>query len=198
MRNSKALSRTLRLFTAATEGPSVESLGFALNTTYPDYSTLAVDSTTNESIAHLQLTRSHKGNSFNMLQWNEYKQFYNDTNNNRKIRCVVLSGNGKHFSTGMDLSVFGMFNDINTKHTCEGRKREALEKVIKWFQSCVTSPEQCRVPVIAAVHGGCIGGAIDIITACDLRYCTKDAFFCIKETDLGMVADVGMCSCSVV
>ena len=80
MRNSKALSRTLRLFTAATEGPSVESLGFALNTTYPDYSTLAVDSTTNESIAHLQLNRPHKGNSFNMLQWNEYKQFYNDTN----------------------------------------------------------------------------------------------------------------------
>ena len=81
--------------------------------------------------------------------------------------------------------------DLASQESCEGRKREALANIIHFLQDAVSSTENCKVPVIAAISGNCIGGAVDLITACDLRYCTEDAVFCIKETDLGMVADVG-------
>lgn len=63
--------------------------------------------------------------------------------------------------------------------------------IIQFLQDAISALETCRVPVIAAVDGQCIGGAIDLITACDLRFCTDSALFCIKETDLAMVADIG-------
>ena len=80
---------------------------------------------------------------------------------------------------------------MQKKDPCPGRVRESLVHVIKWLQGAISGPEKCVVPVIAAISGQCIGGAVDLITACDMRYCTDDAVFCIKETDLAMVADIG-------
>ena len=80
---------------------------------------------------------------------------------------------------------------IADSESCEGRQREGLSRIIQFFQDAVSAPEKCKVPVIAAITGNCIGGAIDLVTACDLRYSTDDALFSVKETDLGIVADLG-------
>ncbi len=74
---------------------------------------------------------------------------------------------------------------------CEGRKREKIRQFIKMLQAPIEAIEQCRKPVIAAIHNGCIGGGLDISLACDMRFCTQDAYFTIKELDMGMVADLG-------
>ena len=114
-----------------------------------------------------------------------------DTDSIARARVVILSGSNNNFSTGMDLGVFEDIAKIDVLQPCDGRKREGLMKVIQFFQDCISSPEFCRVPVIAAVDGYCIGAGVDLISACDLRYCTASAKFCIKETDLAMVADLG-------
>lgn len=110
-------------------------------------------------------------------------------------RVVVLSSTGKHFSAGMDLAVFtggALLGGNNTAHTLElGRKHEHMRRLVLQLQNVFTQLEKVRVPVLVAIQGGCIGGAVDMVTACDIRYCTEDAFFTIEETKLGMTADLG-------
>jgi enoyl-CoA hydratase len=74
---------------------------------------------------------------------------------------------------------------------CDGRRREKLRRLILDLQDTLTSIERCRKPVLAAIHGACIGGGMDLITACDMRYCSANAYFSVKEIDVGMTADVG-------
>ncbi|MEC7987019.1 MAG: crotonase/enoyl-CoA hydratase family protein, partial [Myxococcota bacterium] len=106
------------------------------------------------------------------------------------IRVLVLSGNGKHFTAGIDFSlVQSLFLDVAKEP--EGRKQEALFERIVALQRAFTAFEKCSKPVIAAIHGYCIGGGIDLITACDLRYAAAGSTFCVKEIDLGIVADIG-------
>ena len=107
------------------------------------------------------------------------------------VKVVVFTGSEAAFSTGMDLGVFQDMDTLAKSDPCVGRQREALAHIIQYLQDAISGPETCPVPVIAAINGACIGGAVDLITACDLRYCTDDAVFCIKETDLGIVADIG-------
>ena len=80
---------------------------------------------------------------------------------------------------------------LGSLESCDGRRREGISRMIQFLQDAVSAPEKCKVPVIAAISGFCIGGAVDMVTACDLRYCTDDATFCVKETDLAIVADLG-------
>src|SRR6185369_15183793 len=98
---------------------------------------------------------------------------------------------GKHFCAGMDLSVFTSGSGPATSKGEMGRIRANLRLNVLELQESFTALEKARMPVIAAVHGGCIGGAVDMISACDLRYATRDAFFCIQEINIGMTADVG-------
>lgn len=145
-----------------------------------------------EGVGNITMNRPNRGNAFNFQQWEEFRQAWNYFNANAKARVVILSGAGNSFSTGMDLTVFGEMQSIVSPITCDARKREnGLANIIDYLQDIISAPENCPVPVIAAVHGNCIGGAVDLICAADLRYCTKDAVFCIKETDLAMVADIG-------
>ena len=123
-----------------------------------------------------------------MKLWEEFRQIFEAIEGEPDAKCVILSGAGGNFCTGMDLTVFTDMNAVGMKETCEGRRREGTMKFIQYLQDVTSSPERCSVPVIAAVTGHCIGGAIDIITACDLRYCTKDASFCVKEIDLAIVS----------
>jgi enoyl-CoA hydratase len=103
---------------------------------------------------------------------------------------AVLVGEGKYFCAGIDLQMMmGLGGAV--ADDCEGRMREKLRRVILDLQDTLTSLERCRKPVLAAIAGGCIGGGIDLITCADMRYASADAFFTIKEIDIGMVADVG-------
>jgi len=106
-----------------------------------------------------------------------------------EVRVIILSGEGKHFCAGIDLATLMAQGAVDI--SCEAKKRLSLRKFILKLQEAITAIEKCGKPVIAVVHGGCIGGGVDIIAACDMRYCTTDAYFTIKETDLGLVADIG-------
>lgn len=142
-------------------------------------------------IAHVELNRPEKANSLNEKAWEELQAAMLYCDENPEVRVVVLSAAGeKLFSAGIDLSML-MSTGQKTHDPCEGRKREKFRKFLLQLQDAVSAAEKCSKPVISAIHGGCIGGGVDIISATDMRYCTADAYFCIKEIDMGMVADIG-------
>jgi len=103
-------------------------------------------------------------------------------------RVLVISSTGKHFSAGMALDAFGGAITLDDS-TAEGRA--AIFDLLADMQATFTRLETLRLPVIAAIQGGCVGGAVDLVTACCLRYATSDAFFCVQEINIGMVADIG-------
>lgn len=142
-----------------------------------------------EKVAHVAFDIAGKANALNDKAWAEMKSIFEELDRDAAVRVVVLSGNGKHFCAGIDLEA--LMNQSYLTIDCEGRKREAFREYVLHLQSCITTIELCRKPVIAAVHGGCIGGGLDIATACDMRYSVDDAYFTIRETDLGIVADLG-------
>ncbi|RHZ22451.1 hypothetical protein DYB37_000992 [Aphanomyces astaci] len=143
------------------------------------------------SIVNLRLNRPTKLNAFNMQMWNELESFFQQVEATPSVRAVVIRGEGRGFSSGMDLQVFAAMQEIMETIPCDAKKRERLMQLIRRFQHIVSAPERSRVPVIAAVHGICWGGAVDFITACDLRVCDISADFSVKEIDLAIVADVG-------
>ena len=118
----------------------------------------------------------------------------NEIDHDALARVIVISSTGKHFSAGMDLSVFSdaenARNEENPK-TDPGRKKGSFYKGLLKLQETFNCIDNSRVPVLMAIQGGCIGGAVDFASACDMRYCTDDAFFCIQEINIGMTADVG-------
>jgi enoyl-CoA hydratase len=103
---------------------------------------------------------------------------------------ILISAEGKHFTAGMDLGNF-TDSDLAGKDEHQGLQNEAIYRLTKDLQYSFSSLEKSRIPVIVAIQGACIGGGVDMISACDIRYATSDAFFCIQETNLGLVADVG-------
>ena len=151
------------------------------------YSTLEVKQ--EGHIAHVVLNRPEAMNSMIPEFWTELPAAIREIDDEAKARVIVISSTGKHFSAGMDLSVF-----LNMKEDFKGdpsRRAERMRRMVMLLQDSFTAIEQARMPVIGAVQGGAIGGAVDLLSACDMRYCTQDAFFTIKETQLGMTADVG-------
>lgn len=150
-----------------------------------------VKATLDGNVATISLSRPKRGNAMNMQLWEELEAAMTLMDHVKEARCVILRGDGPNFTTGMDLQVFQDLMGVNKVETCPGRFREGMMKVIEFFQAVISSPEKCRVPVIAAIEGHCIGAGVDLITACDIRYTTKDTKFSIKETDLAIVADIG-------
>lgn len=151
------------------------------------------DVTTEGKVAHLQLKRPDALNTMTREFWVELPTIVRELDDSGEVRAIVISSTGKHFSAGMDLAVFtggaGAGDDGGSKEL--GRRRAQFRQVAMTLQDSFTALEQARVPVLAAVQGGCIGGAVDLISACDLRYATADAFFCVMEINIGMTADVG-------
>jgi enoyl-CoA hydratase len=125
--------------------------------------------------------------------WVELGEVLEVINKDSDIRVVVMSSTGKHFCAGMDLNAFtnGVDNIPDDKKPDHARIGEAVYRVAKELQEYISTLEKIRVPVIAAIHGGCIGGAVDMVTACDIRLASDDAFFCIQEINICMAADVG-------
>jgi enoyl-CoA hydratase len=146
-----------------------------------------------DKIAHIQLARPDAFNSMNRAFWNEFPQIVRDLDRNAKARVIVISSTGKHFCAGMDLGVFTGGDGGGGGPQAADRfvAAEASRLHIRELQDAFTCLEQARMPVIAAVQGGAIGGGVDMSAACDIRYCTADAFFCIQEINIAMTADVG-------
>ena len=141
-------------------------------------------------IAQVSFNRPEKANSLHMPAWNEMKSVFEDLGENPEARVIVLTGEGKHFCAGIDLETLMDMQKYNSI-SCPGRRSEKLRKFILEFQDTITALEKCRKPVLAAIQNACVGGGVDIISACDMRYCTDAAYFAIKEIDLGLVADIG-------
>lgn len=144
----------------------------------------------NNYIAELRFDRPKKANALNAEGWRELRQHFEALSHNSAVRVIILSGAGKHWCAGIDLELLMGLAELGNID-CEARKREQIRAFIKELQNCINAVERCQQPVLAAIQGGCIGGGLDIATACDMRYCTEDAYFCVKEIDLGLVADLG-------
>lgn len=152
------------------------------------YETLTVG--LQDHIATVCLNRPDKANAMNAAMWQEIRQAFAWVDQTPEARVAILEGEGRLFTAGIDLTMMmGLAPQIHDD--CDGRTREALRRVILDLQDTLSSLERCRKPVLAAVHGGCIGGGIDLVTCADMRYCAADAYFVIKEIDIGMTADVG-------
>jgi len=141
-----------------------------------------------KGVAHLVLRRPERRNAMTAAFWNELPDIVRRLDAEERTRALVLSSTGPHFCGGLDVSLFQGEDAFDT-NTAEGRRR--FRAKLEELQASLSSLAEARFPVIAAVQGGCIGGGVDLATACCLRYATRDAWFVIQEINLGMMADVG-------
>jgi enoyl-CoA hydratase len=143
-------------------------------------------------VAHIQMNRPEQKNTLIPAFWAELRTLVQEIDDEARARVIVLSSTGRHFCAGLDLGVFdgGMFRATDGGDE-PGRKRAVLYQGIKSLQETFTAIERARVPVIAAVQGGCAGAGVAMVCACDLRYATSDAFFVVAETNIAITAEVG-------
>lgn len=154
----------------------------------PSLSTISIN--LNAAVAEVCLARPECSNALNEAMWQELRTALRWADATPEVRVVVISGAGKHFCAGIDLAMLaGVAQAV--AHADPARSREKLRRLILDLQDCLSSIESCRKPVLAAIHGACIGGALDLVTACDMRYAAADAVFSVREVDVGMTADVG-------
>ncbi|WP_374404595.1 crotonase/enoyl-CoA hydratase family protein [Niveibacterium sp.] len=144
----------------------------------------------NSGVARITLNRPDKLNALNDEMWRELREAFTWADRTAAVRVVILGGNGRAFSTGIDLAMLAGLRE-RIRHADLARSQELLRALILDLQDCVSSIERCRKPVVAAIHGPCIGGAVDIVSACDMRYASANAIFSVREIDIGMAADVG-------
>ncbi|EFA13253.1 Delta(3,5)-Delta(2,4)-dienoyl-CoA isomerase, mitochondrial-like Protein [Tribolium castaneum] len=154
------------------------------------YETLSV-TVPKEFVYHVELSRPDKINAMNNTMWMEIKKCFETLNTDENCRAIVLSAAGKIFTCGLDFQQVMQVGPQLAQMSDIARKAKILYQFVTNYQNSVSSLELCRKPVLAAVHSACIGGGFNLITAADMRYCTKDAFFQLKEVDIGMAADVG-------
>lgn len=157
--------------------------------TPPQFQTLAVRM--EQHVAWVALNRPEKANAMNSPMWEEIQQCFEWVDDEPCVRAVVLCGEGKNFCAGIDL---GMLQEITAEKSAiadPARQAEWFRRRIMKLQDNLTAIERCRKPVMAAIQGNCVGGAVDLVSACDMRYCCEGATFSIKEADIGLVADVG-------
>jgi enoyl-CoA hydratase len=141
-----------------------------------------------EGVAHVELARPDKLNAMDRDMFAAIGDAFRALGRDAAVRAILLSGQGKHFTAGLDLEYasrqFPPSND-------PGRAAEARLRHIEWLQDAFSAVEAARPPVIAAIHGGCIGAGVDLASACDLRVASADAFFQVAEVDVAITADLG-------
>jgi enoyl-CoA hydratase len=143
-------------------------------------------------IAWVYLNRPDKFNAMNEPAWRESPQIFADLDADEDIKAVIVAGKGKHFSAGIDLmGMSGVISEVGIREQLGAIKWKLLPKIYM-LQDTMTCIEKCRKPVIAAIHGYCIGAGLDMATACDIRLCSADATFSLRESAVGFVADVGV------
>ena len=139
-------------------------------------------------VAHIRLSHPERMNAMTLAFWREMPEIARELDARGDVRAAVISSTGKHFTAGMDLSVFQGSDSLGTDSVAA---REKFREKLVELQQTFSALTEARFPVIAAVQGGCIGGGVDLVTACCLRYATRDAWFVIQEINIGMMADVG-------
>ena len=149
-----------------------------------------------DNIAHIVMNRPEKRNSMLPVFWDELPEIIADIDHNRKARVIVISSTGPHFTAGLDVQAFaggGLLSGGDDPDPKRAKMQHGANfyNLVRQMQDTFSCLENCRIPVLAAIQGGCIGGGVDLVTACDIRYATKNAFLNIAETNIGMTADVG-------
>ncbi len=140
-------------------------------------------------VAHLSMNRPDKANGMTQAFWDELPLLVRELDADPAIRVLVISGEGRHFTGGMDLAAFNGIADLAKSEPARGAY--ALRRLIVKLQDSLSALEEARFPVIAAIHGACLGAGIDMTSACDIRLASADTSFGIEEIHIGMAADVG-------
>ena len=141
-----------------------------------------------ERVARLTLNRPEQMNTMNPEFWRELEGVLDKLQRDAPARVLLIDATGKHFTAGMALDSFGTSISLDDS---SAQSRANIAPMLADMQRAFDRLAQLRMPVIAAIQGGCVGGGVDMATACDIRYCTADAFFCIQEINVGMAADLG-------
>ncbi len=141
-------------------------------------------------VAHLRLDRPERMNTMTPAFFPALRDAVRELDDAGATRALVISSTGKHFSAGMSLDVFA--GDDLALGTATARDRLSFQSALRRLMDCFTAIDEARFPVICAIQGGCIGGALDLATACDIRLCSADAFFTVQEISIGMAADLGV------
>jgi len=155
--------------------------------TEPTCFTLSIEN----NVAHIVLNRPEALNAMNRAFWNELPALIRDIDDNARARVIIISSTGKHFTAGMDTSVFTDGEGVSGSGADQYVRAEMFRHFVHTLQQSFSCLEDARMPVIAAIQGGCIGAGVDMTSACDIRYATQDAFFQIAEINIAMTADVG-------
>lgn len=151
-----------------------------------NFTSSVLDIEIDQNVATLWLNRPQKLNAMNAELWQDIHKAMNAISGNDSVRAVVIAGKGPSFCVGIDLSDLGVMNDLSNAAGCIKQ-----QDVTRRFQKAISSVAECPVPVIAAIHSHCLGAGVDLATACDIRLASKDASFGVRETKIGIVADVG-------
>jgi enoyl-CoA hydratase len=155
------------------------------------WSTACFDVAIEGHVAHVTFNRPQAMNTMIPEFWREFPEIIRDIDDNARARVIVISSTGKHFCAGMDLTVFSGGTSGAAQKEERGRAGAGMYRAVKEIQKTFNILEEARIPVIAAIQGGCVGGGVDLSAACDIRYCSADAFFVVQEINIGMTADVG-------
>lgn len=139
-------------------------------------------------VAHVTLAREDKLNAMDGAMFDAIGETFRTLGADPSVRCILLSGRGRHFTAGLDLQYAGSQFAPAAE---PGRAAESRLRHIRWLQDCFTAAEEARPPVIAAIHGGCIGAGVDLACACDIRLAAADAYFQVAEVDVAITADLG-------
>lgn len=152
----------------------------------------ALSVTHDGGVATVRLERPQAANALDRTLWQELRETFRALDAEPGVRAVVLTGSGRHFCAGIDLSMLAEIQGMAPAGADPGRAREGLRRLILDLQDVLTTVERCRVPVLAAVQGACVGAGLDLAVVCDLRYATPRTKFSLKEVDMGLAADVGV------
>ena len=145
---------------------------------------------TEAGIAHLLLNRPERLNTMAPAFFPALRDAVRALQDTGDARVLVISSTGRHFCAGMALDVFG--SDDGLLATATARARLNFQETLRKLIECFSALDEARFPVICAIQGGCVGGGLDLATACDLRVCSADAFFTVQEIQIGMMADLGV------
>ena len=154
-----------------------------------DSTTEFFDLSHDSDVAHLRLNRPERMNTMTPAFFPAIRDAVRGLGDDGTTRALVISSTGKHFSAGMALDVFASEDAMLATGTA--RQRLAFQESLRKLMDCFSALDEARFPVVCAIQGGCIGGGLDLVTACDMRLCSADAFFTLQEITVGMAADLG-------